>query len=258
MERLENKVALITGAARGIGKAHAELFAKEGAHVVITDINPAQGEKLADSIVADGGEAIFLKLDVRLEKDWADAIDQVLKKYGKLNVLVNNAGVSVGGTVEDTSMEDWNWIMDVNAKGVFLGIKYAIKAMKENGEKCSIINISSMDAIIGESGVAAYSASKGAVRSLTKASALACAEAGYSIRVNSVHPGYVNTEMQVEEAKGLGISVEEYRDMATRLHPIGYLGETIDIAYLSVYLASDESRWVTGSEYVIDGGYTAK
>jgi len=259
MGRLEDKVALITGAARGIGKAHAELFAKEGARVVVTTgTSTALGEKVVEGIKAGGMEAMFIKLDVREESDWKVAIEKVMKTYGKLNILVNNAAVSVGGTVEDTALGDWNRIMDVNATGVFLGTKYAIEAMKDNGEACSIINISSMDAMIGESGVAAYSASKGAVTSLTKTSAIACAEAGYSIRINSVHPGYVNTEMQVEEARGLGITVEEYRERATRLHPIGFLGDTIDIAYLGVYLASDESRWVTGSEFVIDGGYTAK
>jgi len=259
MARLQGKVAMITGGASGIGKAQAELFAKEGAKVVITTRRKvAEGTALAGSINKMGGEATFIKLDVTKESDWKEVIDKVIRKYGKLNILVNNAGVSLGKTIEDTSLDEWNWLMDINSTGVFLGTKYAIKAMKNNGELCSIINISSVDAMVGEPHLAAYCASKGAVRSLTKAAAISCAEVGYTIRVNSVHPGGIHTELTEKEAQDLGLPLEQYLEQERKMHPIGRFGEPIDIAYVSLYLASDESKWVTGSEFVADGGYIAK
>ena len=259
MGRLEGKVAMITGGASGIGKAHAELFAREGAKVVITTRRKvAEGTALAESIKKGGGEAIFIKLDVTKESEWREVIDEVIRKYGKLNILVNNAGVSLGKTIEDTSLDEWNLIMGINSTGVFLGTKYAIEAMKNNGEPCSIINISSIDAMVGEAELPAYCASKGAVRSLTKAVALSCAQAGYNIRVNSVHPGYIHTELTEKEAQDSGLTPEQYFEKVSKMHPIGRIGEPIDIAYISLYLASDESRWVTGGEFVADGGYIAK
>jgi 3(or 17)beta-hydroxysteroid dehydrogenase len=259
MGRLEGKVAMVTGGASGIGKAHAELFAKEGAKVVITTRRKvAEGTALAESIKKGGGEAIFIKLDVTKESEWREVIDEVIRKYGKLNILVNNAGVSLGKTIEDTSLDEWNLIMDINSTGVFLGTKYAIEAMKNNGEPCSIINISSIDAMVGEAELPAYCASKGAVRSLTKAVALSCAQAGYNIRVNSVHPGYIHTELTEKEAQDSGLTPEQYFEKVGKMHPIGRIGEPIDIAYISLYLASDESRWVTGGEFVADGGYIAR
>lgn len=259
MGRLDGKVALITGAASGIGRGHAELFAKEGAKVVITTRKKvAEGEALAESIRKQGGEAIFVRLDTTIEDDWKKALDEVIKKYGKLNILVNNAGVSLAKTIEETSLDEWNWLMNINATGVFLGCKYAIEVMKKNGEPCSIINISSIDAMVGEAGLPAYCASKGAVWSLTKAVALSCAEAGYNIRVNSVHPGYIHTELTEDEARGYGITPEEYFERVGKMHPLGRIGKPIDIAYVSLYLASDESSWVTGSQFVVDGGYTTK
>jgi len=179
MGSLESKVAIITGAAIGIGGADARLFAKEGAKVVVTDIKEVEGRMLAENIKKEGGEAIFLKLDVAKESDWERVISEVIRKYGKLNILVNNAGVIFCKALEETSLDEWNWIMNINSTGVFLGTKYAIEAMKDNGEPCSIINRSSVDAMVGESTAAAYCASKGAVRAFTKAAALACAEAGY-------------------------------------------------------------------------------
>jgi len=259
MGRLEGKVAMITGGASGIGKAHAELFAREGAKVVITTRRKvAEGTALAESIKKGGGEAIFIKLDVTKESEWREVIDEVIRKYGKLNILVNNAGVSLGKTIEDTSLDEWNLIMGINSTGVFLGTKYAIEAMKNNGEPCSIINISSIDAMVGEAELPAYCASKGAVRSLTKAVALSCAQAGYNIRVNSVHPGYIHTELTEKEAQDSGLTPEQYFEKVGKMHPIGRIGEPIDIAYISLYLASDESRWVTGGEFVADGGYIAR
>jgi len=259
MRRLEGKVAIITGAASGIGKGDAELFAKEGARVVITtDAKVVEGKALAEKIKKEGGEAIFLKLDVTKESDWKSVISEVIKRYGKLNILVNNAGVSFNKTIEETSLADWNWLMDINSTGVFLGTKYAIEAMKGNGELCSIINRGSIAAVIGDPGLAAYCASKGSVRLLTKAAALHCGEKGYTIRVNAVHPGGVDTPMSEGEAKELELPYKEYLERLTSSHPIGFIGEPIDIAYMDLYLASDESRWVTGADFIIDGGYTAR
>jgi 3(or 17)beta-hydroxysteroid dehydrogenase len=259
MGRLEGKVAMITGGASGIGKAHAELFAKEGAKVVITTRRKvAEGTALAESIKKEGGEATFIKLDVTKEGEWREVINEVIGKYGKLNILVNNAGVSLAKTIEDTSLDEWNLVMDINSTGVFLGTKYAIEAMKNNGEPCSIINISSIDAMVGEAELPAYCASKGAVRSLTKSVALSCAQAGHTIRVNSVHPGYIHTELTEKEAQDSGLTPKQYFEKVGKMHPIGRIGEPIDIAYVSLYLASDESRWVTGGEFVADGGYIAK
>ena len=259
MGRLEGKVAMVTGGAAGIGKAHAQLFAKEGAKVVITTRKKvAEGTALAESIKKEGGEATFIQLDVSQEDRWKEVINEVIKKYGKLNILVNNAGISLGKTIEETTLDEWNFLMGINSTGVFLGCKCAIGAMKKNGEPCSIVNISSVDAMIGEPELAAYCASKGAVRSLTKSAALHCAAEGYNIRVNSVHPGYIHTELTEKEAQDSGLPTEQYFEKVGKMHPIGHIGEPIDIAYVSLYLASDESRWVTGSEFVADGGYIAR
>jgi len=259
MGRLDGKVALITGGACGIGGGHSELFAKEGAKVVITTRKKVtEGTALAERIKKEGGEAIFIKLDVSKEDDWKNAMAEVIKKYGKLNILVNNAGVSLAKMIEDTSLDEWNWLMNINSTGVFLGVKYAIQAMKENGEPCSIVNISSIDAMVGEAELPAYCASKGSVRSLTKAVALSCAQAGYNIRVNSVHPGYIHTELTEKEAADSGMSPAQYFEKVGKMHPLGRIGTPTDIAYASLYLASDESNWVTGSEYVVDGGYITR
>jgi len=258
MNRLKGKVSIVTGSAMGIGEATANLFAEEGSKVVVADMDTVNGERVVRNIKSKGGEAIYLKLDVTKENEWKDVIKKTIKKYGLLTVLVNNAGISLAKDVEDTTIEEWNRIMSVNATGVFLGTKYAIKAMKVNGKPCSIINRSSIDGQIAEEGLFAYCASKGAVTILTKSAALACGKKGYKIRVNSVHPGYVHTNLTEGEAKEYGYSPEEYFEKVGKLHPIGFIGKPIDIAYLDVFLASDESRWITGAEYVIDGGWTAQ
>ena len=249
---------MITVGAYGIGKANAELFAKEGAKVTVADCNTETGEETVKRIKNSGDEAVFVKLDVRRESEWKEAIGEVVKKYGKLNVLVNNAGVSLGKTIEDTSLDDWNWVMDIKSTGVFLGTKYAIGAVKNNGELCSIINISPVDAMVGEPHLAAYCTSKGAVRSLTEAAAISCAEAGYNIRVNSVHPGAIHTALTEKEAQDSGLPLEQYLEQERKVHPVDHFGEPVDISYVSLYLASDESRWVTGSEFVVDGGFMAR
>jgi NAD(P)-dependent dehydrogenase (short-subunit alcohol dehydrogenase family) len=185
-------------------------------------------------------------------------IRQTLERYGKLNVLINNAGISLAHDVEDTTLEEWNRILSVNATGVYLGMKHAIAAMKQNGEPCSIVNRSSIDGQIGEAGLFAYCASKGAVTVMTKSAALAMGQKGYRIRVNSVHPGYVATPLAEKEAADYGLTPAEYYQKVGAQHPIGFIGEPIDIAYLDLYLASEESRWVTGAEFTIDGGWTAQ
>lgn len=257
--RLSGKVVLITGSACGIGKAHAMLFASEGAKVVVTTRRKREeGQNVVNEIADLGGEAIFIKLDVRNEKDWQHAIDKTVKRFGKLDILVNNAGISLAKTIEETTLDEWNEVIDTNATGAFLGMKHAIRIMKNSQTPCSIINISSIDALIGESVLPAYCASKGAMTSLTKATALSCAEAGYKIRVNSVHPGYIHTELAEKEALDSGLTVAEYLIKVSAMHPIGHIGRPVDVAYTSLYLASDESVWVTGTEAVVDGGYLAR
>lgn len=258
MGRLNGKVAMIAGGSVGIGGADSILFAKEGAKVVVGDVNETDGQKTVEAIIQAGGEAIFVKLDISKEDDWKKAIATTLKTYGKLSVLVNNAGISLGKDIEDTTLSDWNLVMGVNATGVFLGTKYGIQAMKDNGEMCSIINRSSIDGQIGEAGLFAYCASKGAVTIMTKSAALACGEKGYKIRINSVHPGYVHTSLTEKEAADAGLSPDAYFAKVGKLHPIGYIGEPMDIAYLDLYLASDESKFCTGAEFTIDGGWTAQ
>jgi NAD(P)-dependent dehydrogenase (short-subunit alcohol dehydrogenase family) len=256
MGRLQGKVALITGGASGIGRATGQLFAMEGAKVVIGDVKEKQGGELADTIT---NGAMFVKLDVTREEGWKRSIELTLKRFGKLDVLVNNAGISLAKDIEETTLDDWNHIMNVNATGVFLGTKFAIQAMKKNKEgSCSIINRSSIDGQVAEPGLFAYCASKGAVRLLTKSAALLCGQRGYKIRVNSVHPGYIHTELTEHEARGYGLDPEEYFIKVGAQHPIGHIGEPLDVAYMDLYLASDESKWVTGAEFVVDGGWTAQ
>ena len=258
MVRLSGKVAIVTGGGTGIGRETARLFGREGAKVVVAGLDEVAGGGVAEEIVASKGEAVFFKLDVRDENDWRRGINQTLETYGKLNVLVNNAGVTVAHDVEETTLDEWNSVMAVNATGVFLGMKHAISAMKVSGEACSIVNHSSVDGQVGEAAFFAYCASKGAVTIMTKSAALAVGEKGYRIRVNSVHPGYVRTPMTEREAGHFGFSAQEYFAKAGALHPIGFVGEPLDVAYLDVYLASDESRFVTGAEFTIDGGWTAR
>ncbi len=256
IRRLEGKVAIVTGAASGIGAATARLFAREGASVVVADIDETHGVEVAQDIVREGGKALFVRLDVSSEENWESLIERVLKTYGKLNILVNNAGISHIAGVETTTLDGWNHTMTVNATGVFLGMKHAIRAMKNSGEPCSIVNRSSIDGQIAEAEVFAYCASKGAVTILTKSAALYCGAKGYKIRVNSVHPAYVHTNMTKREALGYGISEEEYMRRMKAIHPIG-IGTPEDVAHMDLFLASDESKWVTGAEFTIDGGVTA-
>ena len=241
--RLEEKVALVTGAARGIGEAIARLFAKEGAAVVIGDILETEGEATAEDIRAQGGEARFLRLDVTSEDSWQQAVKTVEDWHGKLNVLVNNAGLVDREAIEDTPLDLWERIMAVNITGVFLGTKHVIPAMRRAGGG-SIINMSSAYGLIGTANRPAYTASKGGVRLFTKATAVEHAKEG--IRANSIHPGFVVTPMTAS------YQVEE-RIAQT---PMGRLATPEDIAPGALFLACDDSRYMTGSELVIDGGLT--
>ena len=253
--RLENKVALISGGARGMGAVEAKLFCREGAKVVFGDILDEEGERVEVQIREEGGEAFYLHLDVTDEGDWKRAVDTVTSRYGKLDILVNNAGIvprySSEDTLETITAEDWDRVMGVNAKGVFLGTKFAIPLMKLAGGG-SIVNISSGAGIAPNPDTpASYSASKGAVRIFTKAAAIQYAKD--NIRCNSVHPGPVDTPM-LRSAQ----SDPAMREERLQLIPLGRIGTPEEIAYGVLYLASDEASFVTGSELVIDGGRTAQ
>jgi len=247
--RLVGKVALISGGARGMGAAEARLFAREGAQVVIGDILAAEGGAVEADIRAKGGEAAFVRLDVTSEADWQKAVGLAQSRFGKLNVLVNNAGIGGGSRIEDTTVEDWNRMMDVNAKGVFLGTKAVIAAMRRAGGG-SIVNISSQLGLVGtDNSSPQYQASKGAVRLLTKATAIQYAREG--IRANSVHPGPIVTAMTERRRAD-----PAQRQLTISRIPLGRYGEPHELGPLAVYLASEASAYMTGASLVIDGGYT--
>jgi cyclopentanol dehydrogenase len=249
--RLAGKVALISGGARGMGAAEARLFAREGARVVVADVLEAEGQAVAAEVNADGGQSVFARLDVTSESDWGQAIALAVSRFGALNVLINNAGIGGSSRVEDTTAEAWDRVMDVNAKGVFLGTKAAIPAMRRAGGG-SIVNIASQLGLVGmDDSSPQYTASKGAVRLLTKTTALQYAREG--IRCNSVHPGPILTPMTEHRRADPVV----YKRMLSRI-PLGRYGEAEEVAYAVLYLASDESAFVTGSELVIDGGWTAQ
>ncbi len=249
--RLQDKVAIISGGGRGMGAVEAKLFASEGARVIIGDILESEGLSVESQITKAGGEAVFIRLDVTKQNDWDSVVSGAVEHFGKIDILVNNAGIALFGTLEDTSDDDWDRVMDVNAKGVFLGTKAVISEMRKNG--CgSIINISSVSGLIGQPTVQpVYNASKGAVRIFTKAAAVQYAKQG--IRVNSVHPGSVDTLMISHR-----IDTPEAQQRRNSLTPLGRVAQPIEIAYGVLYLASDEASFVTGSELVIDGGFTAQ
>lgn len=258
MDRLKGKVALVTGGAKGIGKITCRLFAEEGASVVIADIDEEAGNKLADDIRISGAEANFIKLDVSSEANWNEAIIQTVERYGKLNVLVNNAGIAPFKGILETSLEDWESTMAINARGTYLGTKFAMAYMKDGGESCSIINMSSALGQVGDPDAFAYCSSKGAVTMITKAAALDCCRNRWPIRINSVHPGVVRTSITEQQIEASDRPEEEVLAELGALNPIGRLGLPIDIAWANLYLASDESSFVTGSELNVDGGWTAQ
>lgn len=249
MGRLSGKVAIISGGARGQGAEEARLFASEGAKVIIGDILDSEGIQVESEIVERGGQAKFIRLDVTIEDDWSKAVQLAISEYGKLDILVNNAGILLMKGVEDTSSEEWDYLHNINSKGVFLGSKAVISAMRKSGGG-SIVNISSIAGLIG-SRFSAYGASKGLVRTLTKS--IAVNHGHENIRCNSVHPGIIDTDMVSEI-----IGSKEGRDLQLNRTPLNVIANSRDVAFGVLYLASDESRYVTGSELVIDGGITAQ
>ena len=251
--RLDGKVALISGGARGMGACEGALFAREGAHVVLADVLEEETRKRVDELSAAGHQALALRLDVTSESDWEAAVAATEERFGQLDVLVNNAGIADPAGIEDTTREQWDRIIAVNQTGVWLGMKAAAPAMRRAGGG-SMINISSIYGLVGSATSAAYHASKGAVRIVTKTAALQFAPDG--IRVNSVHPGFIDTQMLRGTPKE--ISNEELDAMIAEITPLGRVGTAEEIANGVLFLASDESSFVTGSELVIDGGYTAR
>ncbi|HTR86474.1 MAG TPA: SDR family oxidoreductase [Reyranella sp.] len=249
MSELSGQVAVVTGGASGIGAATATLLAEAGATVVVADIQDAKDMA-----------GRFVQHDVTSEEAWKALLADVLKRHGRLDILVNNAGISGGpGSISNTTVELWQKIQAINSEGVFLGCKYAIEGMKKTGPqkpeaKGSIVNVSSIAAIIGSAGPLAYTASKGAVRLLTKSVALHCAEKGYGIRCNSVHPGGVDTAIFNPLFQAIGR--EQGKAMLDSAHPIGHVADPRELGELLLWLASDRSSFVTGSEFVADGGIT--
>ncbi len=249
MGRLDGKVALISGGVRGQGGAEVKLFAQEGARVIFGDVLDDVGRELEAEVRAVGGDARYLHLDVTRESDWEEAVGTAVQLYGRLDILVNNAGIVRRYSIEETPRDVWDEVMAVNSTGVFLGTKHAIPVMRRNGGG-SIVNISSISEMIAI-GAPAYNASKGAVRVFTKVTAV---EAKDNIRCNSIHPGPIDTPM-IREGHADPEAMEQQR---LSLVPLGRLGTMEDIAYGVLYLASDESAFVTGSELVIDGGFIAQ
>jgi NAD(P)-dependent dehydrogenase (short-subunit alcohol dehydrogenase family) len=255
--RLESKVALVTGGGNGIGEAISHRFAEEGATVVVTDYDQESAVRVAAAIKSAGGQAISFQQDVADEQRWADTVDAIVESFARLDILVNNAGIGITGDVEETTLADWRKMQSVNMESVLVGTQTAIKVMKGTGG--SIINISSIAGMVGNPLWAGYSASKGAVRLFTKSAALHCAGQDYGIRINSVHPGFIDTAM----VAGALASVPE-SERAALLEsvkaniPLKRYGAPVDVANGCVFLASDESTYMTGSELVIDGGYTAR
>ena len=250
MGRLNDKIALVTGGASGLGAGIAQRFVEEGAQTIITDINP-RGQAVAKSLGAE-----FLTQDVSAEQSWIDTIEEVVSRFGRIDVLVNNAGIFSSSPVDETLLEDWQRVMDVNLTGVFLGCKHAVRAMKKNtgATRGSIVNLSSVVGLRGQLGGAAYGASKGGVRLLTKTVALE--NAAISIRCNSIHPGIIDTPIMdpvfaaVDDPAALRSQIEQKL-------PIGYMGDPArDIGNMAVFLATDESIYITGAEMVVDGGMT--
>jgi len=249
MGRVDGKVAFITGGSMGMGEQHALLLAKEGAKVIVTDVANDQGETVVETIVKDGGDALYLDLDVSDEKGWKAAVSEGVNAYGKIDILVNNAGILIQKAVHETETGEWDRLFDVNVKGVFFGTKYILPAMQKAG-KGSIVNISSIYGLVGGPSAAAYEASKGAIRLLTKATAVDYAP--FNIRVNSIHPGVIKTPMTAPH-----LATEEMAKQLLGATLMQRAAEPIEVSQAVLFLASDEASFITGAELVVDGGYTA-
>ncbi|HBD12472.1 MAG TPA: cyclopentanol dehydrogenase [Porticoccaceae bacterium] len=247
--RVQDKVCLVTGGGLGMGREHALLLAEEGGRIVLTDIDEAAGQKTVEDVNAAGGEAVFIKQDVAAEAEWKTVVATAVEHFGKVDVLVNNAGVLRLKTIQETTAEDWDFINDINTKGLFFGVKHILPAMEKAGGG-SIINISSIYGIAGAPSAAAYQASKGAVRVFTKSAAVEYA--AFNIRVNSVHPGVIATAMTADV-----IADDEATQALLGSAIIRRPAQPKEVSWGVLFLASDESSYMTGSELVIDGGYTA-
>ena len=257
MDRVKDKVAIVTGGALGIGRASCFLLSREGARVAVTDVLDDQGRKTASEIQNAGGTAEYWHLDVSNEADVTRVSAEVNRRFGRIDVLVNNAGISgVNRPTHEVTESEWDALMAINVKGVFFCTKHVIPYMKEGGRGGSIINLSSIYGIVGGGDVPPYHASKGAVRMMAKNDALIYALD--RIRVNSVHPGFIWTPMVEKFAADLPGGVDAVRKQFDSKHPLGHIGEPDDIGWAIVYLASEESKFVTGTELVVDGGYTAQ
>ena len=260
-DRVNGKVALVTGGASGIGRGCAEKLAAEGAFVVVTDIQDALGAEVVAGIQKAGGKAEYVHQDVTDEETWIDVIAGIKSRHGRLDFLVNNAGIGIGGPIIEMTLADWRRQTAINLDGVFLGTKHAIPLMRASGDGGSIVNISSVAGLKGAAGLAGYCATKGGVRLFTKAVAMECANAKDGIRVNSVHPGLIETPIwiTVQDALTPGANAPPDLDaMSAMTVPLGVKGWPEDIANGVLWLCSDESRYVTGQELVIDGGLTVR
>ncbi len=246
--RLEGKVAIITGGASGIGEGHAHLFASEGAKVVVGDLQDEMGEAVVASVNAEGGDAIYVHQDVTSESDWANVVSETVKKYGSITTLINNAGVANFVGVEEEDLEGFNRVVAICQTGVWLGMKACMPELKKTGNG-AIVNISSVYGIIGTPSMLSYHGAKGAVRLMTKSAGLEYARQG--VRVNSVHPGIIETPL----AKSIS---EEYIEAMMEGTPMGKMGEPADIATMSLFLCSDEAKFINASEFIVDGGWNAQ
>ena len=263
--RLDGKVALVTGGARGLGAAIADALVQAGGSVLVTDILENEGKATVARLAAAGGKAAFVRHDVTDEQQWEAAIETAVKQFGRLDVLVNNAGIETAALLTQCTAADFRRVMDVNVMGVFFGLKHGVKAMQAGGSAGrggAIVNLSSVAGMVGTTAHIAYHSSKGAVRTMTKAAAIECAQLGTGIRVNSVHPAIVSTDMGDDFIKhvvtlGLAPDVATATAAFKAAHPLGFFGRAEDVACAVLYLATDASRWTTGSELVLDGGYTA-
>lgn len=255
--RLDRKIALVTGGGSGIGRATCSKLAEEGATVIVSDVNETGGLETVSDVEAAGGKATFVRHDVTREDAWIDILAGIERDHGRLDILVNNAGLYKRGSLDEMSLEQFRQLSAVNVDGVFLGLKYGGGLMKKAGAG-SIVNLSSGAGIVGSPGAVGYCATKGAVRLMTKAAALELARASKNIRVNSVHPGFVQTPMGEQVIHEIGGDFDRRREQLTRAIPLREWADPADIANGIAFLASDESRYMTGSELVIDGGVTAQ